>query len=145
MPASSYDIARRDYYSPLPDFDAVPQEVWDSVSPMRGIEFDVDAQFAWAQANLSDHVKEFDPPAHGNLQAPEFFLFNWSFQAVDAEFLYAIVRHAKPARIIELGPGSRRSSWPRPRWPTTSTGLTPGWMRSTRSRRRTSRVTRSKA
>jgi hypothetical protein len=105
VPASDYDIARRDYYSPLPDFDALAPEVWASVSPMRGIKFDVDAQFQWAEENLGRYAGEFSPPAHGDLSAPEFFMFNWSMQAGDAELLYAMVRHAKPTRIIELGSG----------------------------------------
>lgn len=105
VPASGYDIARRDYYSPLPDFDALPSEVWERVSPLHGIEFDVGAQFAWAEEHLGRYAREFQPPERGDLSAPEFFLFNWSFQAADAELLYAMVRHAKPARIIELGSG----------------------------------------
>src|SRR5581483_10275794 len=105
VPARDYDIARRDYYSPLPDFDAVAPEVWERESPLRGIEFDVDAQFHWAEQNLAPYAREFHPPAHGDLSAPEFFLINWSMQAGDAELLYAMVRHAKPARIIELGSG----------------------------------------
>ncbi len=105
VPARDYDIARRDYYSPLPDFDAVAPEVWEHESPMRGIEFNVDAQFRWAEQKLAPYAREFHPPAHGDLSAPEFFLINWSMQAGDAELLYAMVRHAKPARIIELGSG----------------------------------------
>lgn len=105
VPARDYDIARRDYYSPLPDFDALAPEVWERVSPMRGIEFDVDAQFEWAEEHLRRYAAEFNPPAHGDLSAPEFFMFNWSMQAGDAELLYAMVRYAKPARIIELGSG----------------------------------------
>ena len=74
------------------------------------------------QEHLRDYVQEFRPPRHGSSGA-SFFLFNWSFQAVDAELLYAIVRHAKPARIIELGSGFSTLVMAQAAWPTAPTGV----------------------
>jgi hypothetical protein len=98
-------IARHDYYSPLPDFDAVGQAVWDRVSPMLGVDLDVGRQFAWAEEHLRGYATEFSAPPHGDPTQPRFYLHNQSFQAGDAEVLYAIVRSAKPSRIIEVGSG----------------------------------------
>jgi len=100
-----FDVLPRNYYSPVPDLSAIPETVWARRSPLRGIDLDADRSFVFAEAHLSPYIAEWCPPLDGRLDEPTFFLRNHTFQDVDAELLYAMVRHAKPHRIVELGSG----------------------------------------
>jgi hypothetical protein len=94
---AGHDLVRRDFYSPVPALSEIPAAVFDRRSPLAGIEFDVDAQLAFLQ-ELGPFLAEFEPPRG-------FVWDNQMYGAVEADVLYAMVRHAKPARVIELGSG----------------------------------------
>jgi len=100
-----YDVVARTYYSPIPDLAAVPDAAWGRRSALRGIALDATRAFAFAEAQLAPYVDEWDPPLEGRLDEPRFFVRNHTFQDVDADLLYAMVRHVKPRRIVELGSG----------------------------------------
>jgi predicted O-methyltransferase YrrM len=71
---------------------------------MPGVDFDLARQLAWLENDLAPYIAEFpyprEQPAEGG-----FYLDNGNYETVDAETLWAIVRHLKPERIIELGSG----------------------------------------
>ena len=94
---------RRNYYAPIPDLEALPDDVWDRRTAMRGIAFDVDAQIAFAEAELAPFIAEAAFPR----TAPpgEFALDNAMYSSADAEIAYAMVRRFRPSRIVELGSG----------------------------------------
>jgi len=100
-----FDVLPKTYYSPLPDLGAVPEGVWARRSPLHGIDLDAERSFGFAELHLSPSVAEWNPPLNGRPDEPKFFLRNHTFQDVDADLLYAMVRHAKPQRIVELGSG----------------------------------------
>lgn len=54
---------------------------------------------------LAPYVAEFRPPTEDRGRHGEFFLDNGAYERVDAEVLYAMVRHFKPRRVLELGSG----------------------------------------
>ncbi len=63
------------------------------------------------QLSLLEELKNFAPEIRGrwDQQAslpPYFHIRNGGFEAGDAEYWYAMVRHLKPARIIEIGSGN---------------------------------------
>lgn len=96
-----YRLVRDSYYSPLVDLDALPRE--QTRSPMRGISFDSADQLRYLNDELGPYLGELDIPDHG---APgELFLRNETYEAFDAETLYAIVRCRRPARVLEIGSG----------------------------------------
>lgn len=105
VPKREFDIVSSNYYSPIPALGAIPETVWARRSPLHGIELDAERSFAFAERHLSPYVAEWSPPAEGRFDEPKFFLRNRTFQDVDADLLYATVRHAKPKRIVELGSG----------------------------------------
>ena len=90
-------VVPKNYYSPIPDLDALPAGVFDRRSALRGIHFDLDEQVAWIERHLADAMREFDP-------APEV-VDNASYGRVGADLLHGIVRALKPRRIVELGSG----------------------------------------
>ena len=47
-------VVPKTYYSPIPDLDALPPDVFDRRSELRGIHFDLDEQVAWIEQNLAD-------------------------------------------------------------------------------------------
>ena len=101
----NFDVLPRGYYSPIPDLSSIPDSVWARRSRMHGVDLDADRAFAFAEQNLSPYVAEWNPPRDGRSDEPAFFLRNLTFQDVDADLLYAMVRNAKPRHIVELGSG----------------------------------------
>lgn len=95
--AAGQDLVTRNFYSPVPDWERLPAEVFDRRSPLSGIEFDVDAQVTFLRS-LAPLLAEFEPPAG----------WDWgreTYGPVEADVLHALVRHRHPQRIIELGSG----------------------------------------
>jgi hypothetical protein len=95
----------RSFYSPIPQLRELPADVWARRSEMAGIELDLDRQAKLVERDLAPYAAELGAPEHGSGRPDELFLANGSYEYVDAEVLYAMVRHLKPARILELGSG----------------------------------------
>ncbi len=101
-----FQLVYASYDSPIPDLNELDPGFFDQPSPMRGINFDVDRQLEFAERELAEYCREFDPPATAAEAGPHrFYLRNNTFESVDAELLYAIVRRFRPRRVLELGSG----------------------------------------
>jgi len=87
------------FYDPVPDLDVLGNAVFDRVSALPGIELDPAAQLAFAQAELARFTTEFGPGP------PRWHERNSYYETGDAEIAYAMVRHLRPARVVELGSG----------------------------------------
>ncbi|MEA2397927.1 MAG: hypothetical protein QOK25_1483 [Thermoleophilaceae bacterium] len=100
-------VVRASYDSPIPRRAELPGDAFERESPMRGIAWDPDAQMAWVEAELTPYLEEFRPESDPALEpAPgRFRLDNGTYDRVDAELLYAMVRFAGPSRYVELGSG----------------------------------------
>lgn len=97
-------VVLKTYYSPIPDLTLLPDDWWERRDPMNGIDFDVDRQLAFVEEHLAGHLRRFGPPA----DVPAEYAFeedNPSYPVPDARVLYAMVRHLRPRRIVELGSG----------------------------------------
>jgi predicted O-methyltransferase YrrM len=90
-------VVPKNYYSPIPDLDALPAGAFDRRSALRGIHFDLDEQVAWIEQNLAAAMREFAPP--------DELVDNASYGRVGADLLHGVVRGLKPRRIVELGSG----------------------------------------
>ena len=99
----THDLVWRDYYSPLPDLEDIPESFWDTERPMAGVDLRVDAAVELLQGPLAPYLAEFQPPFDRVDEG--FFLDNNAYGPVNAEVLYAVVRYLQPARIVELGSG----------------------------------------
>ena len=100
-----YDLVLRDYYSPIPDLRSLPSAVWSAPSALGGISLDLDRQMTFLEQDLAPFVAEFNPPLDPVEDPTRFFLHNGTYESVDAETLYAMIRYLQPERIIELGSG----------------------------------------
>lgn len=95
--AAGFDLVRRGFYSPVPDWRALPAEAFARRSPLHGIRFELDDHVEHLR-RLAPHLREFAPPPH----------FRWGnrmYDRVEADVLHAVLRDARPARVIELGSG----------------------------------------
>ena len=95
----------KSFYSPIPDLRALPDDVFERRSALRGIDLALDRQVALVEGELAPYLGEFEPPEQAPGHPGEFQLANGSYPPVDADLLYAIVRHLKPRRVLELGSG----------------------------------------
>jgi Methyltransferase domain len=91
------DLVARNYYSPIPAWEDLSDEVFTRRSELNGISYDEDAQVKLLQ-RLEPHLAEFEPPGG-------YVWDNGMYGRIEADVLYALVRNARPRRIIELGSG----------------------------------------
>ena len=105
VPHGRYDIVRRDYYSPVPDLSALPEDVWERRSAIGGVELNAAAGIEFVESRLASFVSELQVPLDGPREPGDFFLRNGNFESVDAELLYGVIRATAPRRVIELGSG----------------------------------------
>jgi hypothetical protein len=89
----------RRFYSPVPDLEALPDDVFDRESELTGIHLGTAAHLAFAESHLAPYVRELDDHPRG------FPFANDYYAAGDAHLTYAMVRHLRPAHVLELGSG----------------------------------------
>jgi hypothetical protein len=92
---------RRHYYEPL--FDTSDLRRDDFKRELPGIDLNVDAQLRLL-AQFTDTVPLKDIPL-ANSDGGGFFLNNGNFESGDCEIWFHVIRHFRPARIIEIGSG----------------------------------------
>jgi hypothetical protein len=100
-----YDLIRRHYYSPIPDLEALPEDIWTRRGEMPGVRFDIPGSLEFVRKELAEYVAEYAPPRQPTGDPRDFFLDNGLYESVDTELLYAIVRRFQPPRVMELGSG----------------------------------------
>jgi hypothetical protein len=98
-------VVRKSFYSPIPDLQALPPDLWARRSALRGIRFDLDAQLAWIERELAGAVREFAPSEAPTGRRGEYTLANDSYGRVGADILHGVVRGLRPRLIVELGSG----------------------------------------
>ncbi len=109
-----YQLTRRHFYSPIPIVEDLPPSLWDGPSELPGVDLRLEDALALLNGPLLPYLAEFHPPLHppepGGLppsaEPRHFWLRNNSYESVNAETLYAILRHLKPERVHELGSGA---------------------------------------
>jgi hypothetical protein len=100
-----YDVAPRNFHSPIPHLEELPADIWDRRSRLAGgIELNLDRAIDLLENELGPYFAELDLPI-GPRPPGEFFVRNENFESVDAELLYGIVRARHPKRVLELGSG----------------------------------------
>lgn len=95
------------YYSPIADpaeIRAREGKIWARVDSMPGIDLRVDNQLALVKA-LAPYTPEINWPDAQPADPSVYFYGNDQFPMLDAEFLYAALRHFRPKKVIEVGSG----------------------------------------
>lgn len=104
LPRGQFDFVRRDFYSPIPNLELLPDDIWERRSALGGIDLRVGAAIELIENELAPYLREFDVPDK-RTGPGRFFLHNENYESVDAELLYALIRARKPRRVVELGSG----------------------------------------
>jgi predicted O-methyltransferase YrrM len=92
------------FYHPIPDTRTLTNDVWTRQYPLTGIDINLPGQLDLLATFEKCFRAEYEQFPHGPTSSG-FYLNNTTFQAVDAEILYCIIRHFKPRRICEVGSG----------------------------------------
>lgn len=93
---------RNHYYDPYINIRDLKHSLREP-RPLPGIDWNLDEQFEWLDRfHYNDELLALPLKRERPL---EYFYENGSFEAGDAEFLYNMIRHAKPRRLIEIGCG----------------------------------------
>jgi len=102
-----YHVTPLSFYEPIPDTRTLKDSLWDDRAELVG----VDLNEAGQRELLAEFRKRYKPEwdelpldASGGLPH-EYFVNNGYLESVDGEMLYAMVRHRRPRRIIEVGSG----------------------------------------
>ena len=98
-------LCGRSYDSPMPVTRALPSDIFERESPLRAIDWRLEGQLRFFEQELGPYFKEFHPLSDPDAPVGTFRLGNQTYDRVDAELLYAIVRHLEPRRFVELGSG----------------------------------------
>lgn len=94
------------FYQPLPDTRLLPDALWSRGSEMVGIDLKEPAQLELLSCSFPRFRDEYDKfPTAPTGNPHDFHLNNGSFDGTDALVLYCMIRHFRPARIIEVGSG----------------------------------------
>ncbi len=97
---------RDHYYEPLFN-DAHLFRNLNEPRELPGIDFNEDEQLRFLQnLNYQAEFSTFLETEESRTNASAFNIRNGSFESGDSEFLFNIVRHTKPKRIIEVGCGT---------------------------------------
>jgi hypothetical protein len=99
-----HDLVPSNVYSPLPDVPADGAFWLKPAVSLAGVRLDTAAQLHFLETTLAPYLAEFDRLVDGTVGGG-FQLWNGYYQSVDAEVLYAMVRHLKPKRVLEIGSG----------------------------------------
>ncbi len=92
---------RAHYYEPIFDTSSLRKD--NQPRDLPGIDFDIERQTALlAQFHDAEYLKSISKKESGR---NEFYVDNRNFGSGDAEVWFHVIRHFKPARIIEIGSG----------------------------------------
>lgn len=99
-----YYVVPAHFYEPLPDRRDVAAAV-GTRSELVGVDLAPDRQLQLL-AELRRWQSEYDAFPHTPAESEDgFYVGNSLFGSVDAEVLYALVRHLQPRRLFEIGSG----------------------------------------
>ena len=94
------------YDDPIPRVDEIADGWWDTTRPLLGIDLRIDEQLARLAEWSARYSHEWTFPSEPVPGSPHVFhRRNPSYGNGDAEILWAMVREARPARVLELGSG----------------------------------------
>jgi hypothetical protein len=103
-----YHLLRKHYYLPIPDEQDLQDPLVNEASDLVGVDLNEAAALDFTRSVCVKYREEFRRsfPVHGPAAGGGFHLVNGAFMAGDAHVYYAMIRHHRPKRIVEIGGGS---------------------------------------
>ena len=94
------------FYNPVPDTREFTNNFWSRQSELVGIDMRDDAQINLLRQFALSYASEYERfPQQKTEIAHEYYVNNRTYEQVDGEVLYCMIRHFKPRRMIEIGSG----------------------------------------
>jgi predicted O-methyltransferase YrrM len=99
---AGFAIVRKHYYTPLV-FAADIKHDLSAERVLKGVDLNESVQLELlGKLRFQDELLKFPMQKQGELQ---YFYDNGFYETGDAEYLYSIIRHFKPRKVIEIGSG----------------------------------------
>jgi hypothetical protein len=93
------------FYTPVPDLDDLrDRDIWNQVSLLPGVDWDVDGQEERILELGGNYGEECDWPLYSE-EPGSFFVENTSFSYCCAATLYCMIRDLRPQTVMEIGSG----------------------------------------
>ena len=96
------EVVEQPVYSPIPAVPPAEDPIWSARASLHDIVLDLDRQLELLERDLRPYAAEFTRELR---ERDRFELWNGQYVAGDAEALYALLRHLRPGRVLELGSG----------------------------------------
>jgi hypothetical protein len=101
-----FHITLNHFYSPIPDTRTLKEELWSKISDLPGVNINEQKQLALLSSFADTYKIEYDRlPQNDTAVSHEYYVNNGSFESVDGEILYCMIRSFKPKKIYEIGSG----------------------------------------
>jgi Methyltransferase domain len=100
------NVTPRHFYWPIPDLKTLANKNWMTCSLSEGVDLQLERQVQLLDSFLLQYQRECNFPELATECEYEFHFNNGFFERVDAEVAYAMVRHFRSNRIIEVGSGN---------------------------------------
>lgn len=92
---------------PIPDTRTLKENLWVRRYDLVGLNINDEAQLELLNQFASQFKAEYrELPSQKTPVPYQFYIRNGTFESVDAEVLYCMIRYFKPKRIIEIGSGN---------------------------------------
>lgn len=105
--AAGVHITPVHYYQPIPDTRTLPADLWQRRSSMVGVDINESFQLELLNRFRERFQGEYRSfPVEPTPVPHKYYLKNRSFESVDAQILYCIIRHFRPSRVFEVGSGN---------------------------------------
>ncbi len=101
-----FHIVPNSYYQPIPDTRRLKGSLWTKINDNVGINMNIETQLKLL-ADFERFKPEYERFARHKTDIPhKYYIRNYTFEEVDAEILYCMIRYFKPKRIFEIGSGN---------------------------------------
>jgi predicted O-methyltransferase YrrM len=102
-----FHITLNHFYEPVPDTRTLKDELWLKHSDMVGVEMNEEGQINLLSQFSSKFKDEYESLPRFKTSIPyHYYVNNGTFESVDGEILYCMIRHFKPKKIFEIGSGN---------------------------------------
>lgn len=96
-------VTPANFHSTIPDLPPEDHPIWERRS--GSLPVDTAAQIAFVESDLARYTGGEFEEATAPAKRHGFRYWNGLFETADAELLYALLRHIRPKRVLELGSG----------------------------------------
>lgn len=95
------------FYEPIPDTRTLKDDLQSKHFEVIGVNFNEENQLKLLSLFVSKYKAEYDSFPKNKTSTPhEYYINNGSFESVDGEILYCMIRLFKPKNIFEIGSGN---------------------------------------